>query len=159
MIFSLMLFVLVTMAFFPEAPTSRFLHRILAEPVARWLNSLSWMNFILIAAVIVAGTLMTLLFGAEGLRVFSMMAPEGLVWLTLVDASILIDLFVVGTVLAGVARVKAMREFALMRLRTTGAVIISILRAGRQRARRARPKGAVKPRRNDDPDPFGLAYA
>lgn len=147
------------MVLFPETPAARWLHRWLVQPVAAWLNRLSWMNLGLAVALFAGVGLMTLLFGAEGLRVFGMMAGEGMIWLTLFDATILIDLFVVGTVLAGVTRVRAMRDLALARLRTAGTAIIAVQRAGRQRTRRSRPTAAAKPRRTDGPDPFGLAYA
>lgn len=155
LLFALLLSVIV----FPTASTSRAITRCLVQPMAQWLNGLSLMNAALIGAVIVAGVLVAILAGEEALRLFSMMAPEALVWLTLVDASILIDLFVVGTVLAGVARLQALRDHAMMRMRTMGSAVTALLRAGRQRASRTRPTAAPKPRRSDDPDPFGLAYA
>lgn len=149
-------FALVTMVVCPTAPLSRFLHRLVVEPCARWLNGLRWINLALAGGIVAAGLIMTLLFGAEGLRLYGMVATEGMVWVGMFDLTILIDLFVVGAAMTAMARVKVVRDQALMRLQS---VVTTVLRAGRRRARRFRPTSVAKPRRTDDPDPFGLAYA
>lgn len=149
----------LSMIVFPEASTSKALHRLLVEPFARWLNGLSPLNYMLIAAVIAAGVLAAALLGAEGLGLFGMMAPEALIWLSVFDASILVDLVVAGAVLAGMARVRTVRDLALMRLRQATSMVAAVRRGGRRRTRRLPPTAAEKPRRSDDPDPFGPTYA
>ena len=151
--------VLLTMVVFPMAPTSTFLSRLLVDPCVRRLNRVRPGHTAFTLALIGMGAVLFLLFEAEGLRLFSMMAPEIVVWFSLFDVAVLFDIFVVAGALAATTRLRAARDQALVMLTRVTAGPIAFARAARQRARRLRQAASSKPRRTDDPDPFGIGLA
>lgn len=153
------LFTLVmVMILFPASPASQYLNRLLVEPCVRGLARVRAGHAAFTIALIGVGLALFVLFEAEGLRLFSFMAPEILAWAAVFDVAVLFDLMVFAVTLAATTRLGAVRAQALAAVNHGLARMKAVVRAGRRRARRIRP-AAPRPGRSDDPDPFGLAYA
>ena len=158
MLLGLLLGILGTLILFPDAPVARTLHRFLVEPVARRLSRVR-MGHILFAAVLTAiGAVLILAFEGEGLKLFTLMAPDAIGWFAMFDVSLFVDVFAMAVAVAATARLKAVRDQITARVRVVPSPIRSALSGRRQRMRRDKST-AARPNRSDDPDPFGAGYA
>lgn len=158
MLLSVLLGVLATLTIFPDAPVAQTLHRSLVEPVARRLSRMRIGHILFAAALTATGTALFLLFEGEGLRLFGMMAPEVATWFAMFDVALFIDVFAMAVAVTATARLKAARDQVIAGVRLVPRHIRSVLSGGRQRARRDKSTTA-RPKRSDDPDPFGAGYA
>ena len=158
MLLIVLLGVLVTLIVFPETPAARMLHRFLIEPPARRMSRVRFGHMLFGVALTVIGAILFLMFEGEGLRVFGMMAPEVATWFAMFDVALFIDVFAVALALGATNRLRAVRDQIIAGIRLVPGHIRSTLSGRRQRARRDTSTTA-RPKRSDDPDPFGAGYA
>ena len=138
---------LALMLAFPETPTGKWLHRILAEAPARFLMDFTWAK--LGRALLVAGAItlfalmpeMTLLMAASGLDAAALLELMLIVWLTGMSGGIAGAWRRTTRFLSGVAR----------------ALSTVVTRA--RRPREPRRKAPRRPRKADDLDEPGWAFA
>jgi hypothetical protein len=129
---------------------------LLVELPARRLNALTAGRVAFYAALALAGAGLFWLFEAEGIRLFSFIAPDLLVWFTMFDVSVFLDIFILAAVLAARVRIRAVATALVRGLRRMPSRGRTRAR-GRERANRARIPGGGKP--SDDPEPAGPAFA
>lgn len=156
MLLSLLLGVLATLIVFPETPTARTLHRVLVEPVARRMSRVRLGHVLFAAAMTAIATVLIIAFEGEGLRVFGMLAPDAVGWFAMFDVTLFVDVFAMAVAVAATARLKAVRDQVVARARDALTPVRSALKGSRQRARRDKST-TPRPKRSDDPDPFGAA--
>ncbi|HEX8470822.1 MAG TPA: hypothetical protein VF633_06895 [Brevundimonas sp.] len=155
---SLLVGILATVIVFPETPIARTLHRHLVERVAQGMNRVRLAHIVFGAALTAIGMVFIVVFEGEGLRVFGMMAPEAVSWFAMFDVALFLDVFAMTLALAATTRLKAARDQIIAGIRLVPGHIRSALSSGRRRARRDKST-TVRPKRSDDPDPFGAGYA
>ena len=158
MLLALLLGLLATLIVFPETPPARALHRFLVEPIARRLNRVRFGHVVFGAALLLIGALLFMGLADEGLKLFSLFAPEAVSWFAMFDVAMFLDVFALAVAIAATTRLKAMRDHIVARIRTAVTQTRLALRSGRQRARRDKSTTA-RPTASDDPDPFGAGYA
>ena len=74
------------------------------------------------AAVLTAiGAALVLMFEGEGLRMFSLLAPEAVSWFAMFDVALFLDVFAMAVAVAATTRLKAVRDqiIAGVRLHTS----------------------------------------
>lgn len=152
MLLLLMLSVLGLLVLVPETPIVRSLHRLLVQQPARRLAKLTpgRMAFWLILGL--SGLLLFILFEAEGVRLFAFMAPEIVMWFTMFDVALFLDVFLIAGAMVATTRGRTVRDQAVQAVRRT-IRSISAGRRGRDRSARSRPSRPLKTRR-DDPEPW-----
>lgn len=137
-------------ALFPETKVARSLTHWLIEAPARWLNRTAVWRTAFWSGLIAAGVVMTLLFEAEGMMVYGMMAPEVMAWAVMFDVGVIIDaLLVTGAILAA---------NGLKVARMQGRILVDRVMKGvrtrwTSRARKVRPPASRGPRKSDDDGP------
>lgn len=150
MISGLTMLLLAVIALSRDSALGKALRNRLVEAPARALNRLRPGQVVFFAFVAVAGLAMTLLFEAEGLRLFGFMLPDLMVWFAVFDVGVFIDaLLIAGAILGanGVSVVRA-RVTALPRM-VAGLVARGVARTRRPRRARPRPTGTAD--ENDGP--------
>ncbi|MBA4804813.1 MAG: hypothetical protein H2038_09210 [Brevundimonas sp.] len=90
------------------APPGSDLRRLLVEAPARRLQRVRPGHVLFFCALAVIGGLLFWLFEAEGLRFFSLMAPDVVVWFAVFDISLYLDVVVLGAALSATTRVRAL---------------------------------------------------
>lgn len=158
MLLSLLLAVLATLIVFSETPMARALHRVVVEPVARRLSRVRLGHVLFAAAMTAIATVLILAFEGEGLRVFGMLAPDAVGWFAMFDVTLFVDVFAMTLAVAATTRLKAVRDHIVARVGVILTPLRSALKGGRQRTRRDKST-TPRPKRSDDPDPFGASYA
>ena len=139
---------------FPETILAKSLNRWLVEAPARWLNRTALWRIAFYGGLIAAGIAMTLLFEAEGMMVYGMMAPEIAAWAVMFDVGVIIDaLLITAAVLAtnGLKVARAQVEALTQRVVATVATRLA--------GRAPRPRRPVRPTRkaaDDDRPAWGL---
>ena len=162
MLLSLLLGVFATLIVFPETPMARTLHRVLVKPTALRLSRVRLGHILFAAALTSIGAVLLIAFEGEGIRMFSLLAPDAVSWFAMFDVTLFVDVFAMAVAIAATTRLKALKNQITARVRTALAPARSALRSCRQRLRR--DKATTRPTRSDDPDPtsfppFGAGYA
>lgn len=142
---------------FPETGLAKSLNRWLIEAPARWLNRTAVWRVAFWSALIGAGLLMTLLFEAEGMMVYGMMAPEIAAWAVMFDVGVMIDALLITAAVLATNGLKVAR----MRVQALSGRAVAALRRTVGRARRTavvRPRPMRKPA-DDDRPAWGLQPA
>lgn len=158
MLLSLLLGILVTLIVFPTAPVAQTLHRFLVEPVARRLSRVRFGHVLFAAALSAIGAVLFMGMAGEGLKLFSLFAPEAVSWFAMFDAALFLDVFAMAVAIAATTRLRSVGDQIVTRVRSALTRPRSSANGGRQRARRDKSTTA-RPKRSDDPDPFGAGYA
>ncbi len=149
-----MLVVLLLMAF-PTTTLGRTLRGGLIDFVARLLNSVSLGQIGFYCALGLAGFILVLLFETEGLRLFSFMAPDLIVWFTAFDVSLFLDVIILGLTLSAATRVRSMIAPVVRCVhQVRSRVVLKVVCHDRAKART--PRSGVA---SDDPDPTDFQFA
>jgi hypothetical protein len=148
--------VVLLLVAFPATAPGRVLRRLLVEAPARRLNGLTAGRVAFYGALALAGVGLFWLFEAEGIRLFSFIAPDLLVWFTMFDVSVFLDVFILAAVLAARVRIRAVATALARGLRRMPSRVRTRAR-GRERADRARISRGGKP--SEDPEPGSPAFA
>lgn len=149
-----MLFVLLLVVV-PTTALGRTLRGFLVDLPARRLNSVTPGQTAFYCALGLAGLILFLLFETEGVRLFTFMAPDLIVWFTVFDVSLFLDVFIVGIMLATTTRVRVIATPVVrwvQQVWSTGVAKVF----GHARAKVRTPRTSVA---SDDPDPTGFAFA
>ena len=138
-----------------QGPVGRFLRRRLVETPARLLSNLSRGQLLGLTLVLLLGGAAAFLFEAEGLRLFSMAAPELTTWVMVFDVTVVFDMAVLTLTLQAVARGRDLNRILRRVIQTVAAYTSAVGR--RRRTRRRRKPRAPRPDA-DDAGP-GLVFA
>ena len=138
-----------------QGPVGRFLRRRLVETPARLLSNLSRGQLLGLTLVLLLGGAAAFLFEAEGLRLFSMTAPELTTWVMVFDVTVVFDMAVLTLTLQAVARGRDLNRILRRVIQTVAAYTSAVGR--RRRTRRRRKPRAPRPDA-DDAGP-GLVFA
>ena len=159
MLLSLMLLIVLGLTAADEGPVGTALQRWLVEAPVRLLARLSRGRVLGLGLVVLLGVAAILLFEAEGVRLFSMAAPDMIAWVLMFDVTAVFDLVVLTIGLRAVAGWRCLvrqRDMALSRAR---AMIGRIRGGARPRSARVRkPRPPRFPSSDGEPDP-GFAFA
>lgn len=153
MLISALLVVLALIAF-PATPPGRALRALLVERPARFLDALTPGRIAFYGALVLVGLVLFWLFESEGVRLFMFMAPDVLVWFTVFDVSVFMDVFILGLTLAATARVRTLGPAIIGRVRRMAAAVVTRT-SGRERRTRSRPTRSGDT--SGDADPVGCA--
>lgn len=135
---------LAVIALSPDSALGKALRSGLVETPARALNRLRPGQILFFGFLAVAGLAMTLLFEAEGLRLFGFMLPDLMVWFAVFDVGVFIDAFLIaGAILGANGLSTARARVAALPRRVAGLVARGVARARRPRRARPRPTGAA----------------
>lgn len=148
--------VVLLLVAFPTTTPGRALRRLLIEAPARRLNGLTAGRVAFYGALALAGAGLFWLFEAEGIRLFSFIAPDLLVWFTMFDVSVFLDVFILAAVLAARVRIRVVATALARGLRGMPSRMIGRAR-GRERVDRAGIMRHGKP--SDDPEPAAPDFA
>jgi len=132
-----------------QGPVGRFLRRRLVETPARLLSNLSRGQLLGLTLVLLLGGAAAFLFEAEGLRLFSMAAPELTTWVMVFDVTVVFDMAVLALTLQAVASGRDLNRI-LRRVCQTVAAHTSAVGRRRRTRRRRRPRA-----RHPDADDAG----
>lgn len=156
-IVALVLLVLALLAAFPTTDIGRRLRSALVEQPARRLNRIKPGQTLFYAAMALTGLALFGLLEVEGLRVFSMMAPELILWFGMFDVALFLDVAMIAAALGATSRIRMARTALARAFRLIWTPAVS------RPTPRARATGRPHPARQDkpstDPDPAGLAFA
>jgi len=155
---TLVLLIVLGLTTADEGPVGIALRRWLVETPARHLAGLSRGRTFGFGLVALLGVAAVLLFETEGVRLFSMAAPDMIAWVLMFDVTVIFDLVVLAISLRAVAGWRG-----LVRLRDRGVHLAHTLIGRIERGARARVRRVSKPkppRPSDDgePDP-GFTFA
>jgi hypothetical protein len=145
---SMMLSALVLMLAFPQTPAGKWLRRILVEAPARFLLDFTWAKFG--RMLLVAGAAM--LLASMGPEMLLLMAASGLDAAALFEVMLIVWAASVSGGITGVAR-------RVMRLVSGISRIASTVLSRPNRSRQPRRNGDRRPRKTDDLDEPGWAFA
>jgi hypothetical protein len=147
------LLVVCLLVAFPRTLIGKALREILVDKPARWLSRITPGRITFYACLGVVGLVFFWLFEAEGVRLFSLMAPDLIVWFTVFDVSVFLDVFLLGLALTAHTRLRAVREDIERRFDQVRVFIIA--RVGpRDRAIKS-PRIQRKKADRDPPQPSG----
>ena len=138
-----------------QGPLGRFLRRRLVETPARLLLNLSRGQLLGLTLVLLLGGAAAFLFEAEGLRLFSMAAPELTTWVMVFDVTVVFDMAVLTLTLQAVARGRDLNRILRRVIQTVAAYTSAVGRRRRTRRRR-KPRA---PRPDADDAGRGLVFA
>lgn len=159
MLLSLMLLIVLGLTVADEGLVGIALRRWLVEAPARLLARLSRGRMLGLGLVVLLGVAAILLFEAEGVRLFSMAAPDMIAWVLMFDVTVIFDLVILAIGLRAVAGWRGLVRQRDMALSRAGALIGRIRRGARSRGGRTRKPGAPRsPSSDGEPDP-GFAFA
>lgn len=158
MLLLVMLSVLGLLVLFPETPIARNLHRLLVQQPARRLAKLTPGRMAFWLALGLMGLVLFVLFEADGVRLFTFMAPDIVMWFTMFEVALFLDVFLIAAAMVATTRVRVVRDQVVQAVRRA-LRSISAGHRGRDRSPRSRPERPSKPP-CDDPDPWAsLSYA
>ena len=129
-----LLLILFALTAFDAGPAGAGLRRWLVETPARMLSRLGRRQALGLGLVVLAGIGAFALFEAEGLRMFSMAAPEMTAWAMMFDVSVVFDMAVLAIGLKAVAGWRGVERA----VGATTSLIVRTIGGGRSRARRVR---------------------
>ena len=159
MLLSLMLLIVLGLTAADEGPVGTALRRWLVEAPVRLLARLSRGRVLGLGLVVLLGVAAILLFEAEGVRLFSMAAPEMIAWVLMFDVTAVFDLVVLAIGLRAVAGWRGLVRQRDMALSQARALIDQIRRGARPRSGGIRtPRPPRFPSSDGEPDP-GFAFA
>lgn len=159
MLLSLMLLVVFGLTAADERLVGIALRRWLVEAPARLLARLSRGRMLGLGLIVLLGVAAILLFEAEGVRLFSMAAPDIVAWVLMFDVTAVFDLVVLAISLRAVAGWLGLVRQRDMALSRTLALIGRIRRGVRSRSGRTRkPRPPRSPSSDGEPDP-GFTFA
>ncbi|VXC02837.1 hypothetical protein [Brevundimonas sp. G8] len=159
MLLSLMLLIVLGLTVADEGLVGIALRRWLVEAPARLLARLSRGRMLGLGLVVLLGVAAILLFEAEGVRLFSMAAPDMIAWVLMFDVTVIFDLVILAISLRAVAGWRGLVRQRDMALSRAGALIGRIRRGARSRGGRTRKPWAPRsPSSDGEPDP-GFAFA
>ena len=149
-----MLVVLLLVAF-PTTTLGQTLRGVLVDFSARELNSISLGQTAFFCALGIAGFILVLLFETEGVKLFSFMAPDLIVWFTAFDVSLFLDAIILGLALSTASHFRPVIAPVVRCVRQVcSRVVVKALCHERAKART--PRSGVA---SDDPDPTGFQFA
>ena len=152
MLLSLVLLIVLGLTAADEGLVGTALRRWLVETPVRLLAHLSRGRVLGLCLVVLLGVAAILLFEAEGVRLFSMAAPEMIAWVLMFDVTVVFDLVVLAISLRAVAGWRGLvrqRDMALSRARALIGRIRGGARSRSGRIRKPRPPHA--PSSEDEP--------
>ena len=152
------LLVVLAMVAFPATPPGRALRALLVERPARFLDALTPGRIAFYGGLGLVGLGLFWLFETEGVRLFMFMAPDLLVWFTVFDVSVFMDVFILGVTLAATARVRGLVPAIIGRARRIAASVVKRA-SGRERKTRSRTTRSGDGSDGADPASWGLATA
>ena len=134
-----------------EGVVGTALRRWLIETPARFLAGLSRGRALGLGLIALVGLAAVMLFETEGVRLFSMAAPDMVAWVLMFDVTVIFDLVVLAVSLRAVAGWRGLiRRRELMQ--GLARRLVGRIRGMRSRARRvSRPRPPRSP--SDDPEP------
>ena len=125
----------------PGTPVAAIARRLLVEAPARLLNRITRGHVLLAVLLAAFAALLIWQLEGDGVRLLSLMAPEIVSWLTMVEISVYLDALVAAIAVASTVRLRGIRLWL-----TT----IMARRPARPRARRMPRRPAEHPAANDD---------
>lgn len=147
--------VVILLVVFPTTAPGRTLRGFLVDLPARRLNSVTSGQTAFYCALGLAAIILFLLFETEGVRLFAFMAPDLIVWFTVFDVSLFLDVFIVGIMFATRTRVRVIATPVVRWVQQVWSTAVAKV-LGRARTNVRTPRTSVA---SDDPDPTGLAFA
>lgn len=133
---------------FPTTMVGKALRELLVDKPARWLGRITPGRVAFYVCLAAVGLVFFWLFEAEGVRLFSLMAPDLIVWFTVFDVSVFLDVLLLGIALTANARLRAVRADLVRRFDQVR--VFFIARVG---ARDRAIKSPAIRRKKADPDP------
>lgn len=159
MLLSLMLLIVLGLTVADKGPVGIALRRWLVETPARLLAPLSRGRVLGLGLVVMLGGATILLFEAEGVRLFSMAAPDMIAWVLMFDVTVMFDLVVLTLSLRAVAGWRGLIRQRDMALGLVSVLIGRIRRGARsRRGRTGKPRPPRSPSSDGEPHP-GFAFA
>lgn len=153
MLLTAILLILFGLTAFDQSGAGRILRRLLVQAPARMLSRLSRGQVLGLAIVVILGWAAVALFEAEGLRLFSMAAPEMTAWFLMFDVTVVFDMMVLAIGLRAVAGWRGLGRQMAATLRLGARLIGPVAGVARSRARRVRRPRPPRPGSNDwEPD-------
>lgn len=147
--------VVILLVAFPTTVLGRTLRDFLVDLPARRLNSVTLGQTAFYCALGLAALILFVLFETEGVRLFTFMAPDLIVWFTVFDVSLFLDLFIVGIMLATTTRVRVIATPVVRWVQQVWSTTVTKV-LGHARTKVRTPRTSVA---SDDPDPTGFAFA
>ena len=138
MLLSLTLLIVLGLTAFDKGEIGEALRRRLVHGPARRLARLSRGQALGLAFVLLLGGLAVALFEAEGLRLFSMAAPELAGWVMLFDVTVVFDMMVLAISLRAVAGWRGLARRTDLALGLASRLVSRAAGGARSRARRVR---------------------
>ena len=137
-------------------PQGRAAGQVWVRDIAQRLNAITKGQVIFYTALALGGLGLVMLFEAEGLRVFAMVAPEAMMWFAAFDMAIMLDAMVL---LAGLGAMQKLRS-TMSGLRQWQQWIIAVVRRGGapRRKRATRMSRFARRKDREEPDPRGLVF-
>ncbi|HYD27637.1 hypothetical protein [Brevundimonas sp.] len=157
MLACVMLVVLWLVAF-PTNPLGRALRRLLVDLPAERLGGVTPGKAAFYCALGTAGAILFWLFESEGLRLFSLMAPDLIVWFTMFDVSVFLDVFLLTVAVAARARVRIVAVALVGQVQQVSSRIVAKVAGRDRRPPRSRTTRTNSPP-SDDGEPAGYGFA
>lgn len=137
----------------PDVAGLKALHRFLVVQPARYLSRLSPAKILFVLGLGVIAWVLTGLFAGEGVKLFTMMAPDTILWFAMFDVATIMDVLILGLVVSSSVRVSAVLKRAQAIVTPARERIARLIRrAARARTTTTAPPRLRKPSRADDPD-------
>lgn len=137
----------------PDVAGLKALHRILVVQPARYLSRLGPAKILFLLSLGVIAWALIGLFAGEGVKLFTMMAPDTILWFAMFDVATIMDALIFGLVVSSSVRLSAALKRAQAILAPAREMIARLIRrAGRARTPTTAPPRLRKPSRADDPD-------
>ncbi|MDQ1154762.1 hypothetical protein [Brevundimonas sp. SORGH_AS_0993] len=159
MLLSLLLLIVLCLTVADGGPLGVALRRWLVQEPVRRLARVSRGRAVGIGLIVLLGVAAIVLFETEGVRLFSMAAPDMIAWVLMFDVTVIFDLVILAISLraaAGWRGVVRQRDMALGLIR---ALIGRIGREARSRSARARKPRPTRSLSNEDEPDAGFAFA
>lgn len=141
----------------PDAPGVRPLHRLVVVASARWLSRLSPAKILFAVGLGLVAWILIGLFAGEGVKLFSMMAPDTIIWFAMFDVATIVDAVLFGLVVSTSVRLgTAVRRVRTLLDRARDQITGLVRPRPRGRARADQPRTRPvqsNPPRTDDPAP------
>lgn len=145
--FAMILAALGLLLGFPDTEAGRWLRRWLVDAPAQALDRLRPGRIAFYALLGLIGLGLTLLFEAEGLRLFGMMLPETLVWFAVFDVGVFVEALLFASAIAASNGVRIVRaQIGGLRQR----VVTAFVRQTGREPRPVRPKRPTPSSTDDD---------
>lgn len=148
--------IVALLAAVPTTGIGRRLHRALVEQTALRLNRITPGQTLFYAAMALTGLVLFGLFEVEGLRLFSLLTPELILWFGMFDVALFLDVAMIAAALGATSRIRTARAALVRTFRQVWTLVIA---HSTPRARAPRPQRPARPDKpSSDPDPAGLVF-